>query len=245
VIALGSTAATGSIAASTTESTIASATSGGSISTATAATETATSATLGSLNEALVNLKNLLLLTLTFALGLATGSSDEVLFLILVNWLGVSPLLILLATLVWLAGLRDTSAKLKLLLGKCGKVISVGDAIILWFGLGLSISWRNLSFLLFGLGNSLTSLLILQFSIAFVRAPAMGDLLLRVTVVVRKKSHNKRIRQVSPDNSTAVSVKGTATSATFMCSTGATALFRVICSPAAVGGTPSVAITES
>jgi hypothetical protein len=187
VSAFGSTASTGSVAASTTEPTITSATSGGSIPAATATTETATSAALGSLNEALVNLKNLLLLTLTFALGLATGSSDEVLLLILVNWLGVGPLLILLATLVWLAGLRDTSAKLKLLLGKCGKVIGVGDAIILWFGLGLCISWRNLPFLLFCLGNSLTSLLILQFSIAFVCAPAMGDLLLRVTVVVRKR----------------------------------------------------------
>jgi hypothetical protein len=73
----------------------------------------------------LVDLKELLLLTLALTLGLSTRSSNEVFFLLLGDWLGVGPLLVLLAALVWLAGLRDTTAKSELLLSLLSEVIGI------------------------------------------------------------------------------------------------------------------------
>jgi hypothetical protein len=183
-----STGASGTITTASTESALAPATAGWSVA-ATAAPETATSATLGGLDEALVDLKDLLLLALALTLGLPTGSGDKILLVILVDRLGVRPLLILLAALVGLASLGDAGTKLELLLRELGKVISVGNAVVLGFRFSSrfndAFTWCSVSgqsFLLFRLGNGLTGLLILQLSNTFVCAPAMAGLLLGVTV---------------------------------------------------------------
>jgi hypothetical protein len=188
--ALGASTAAGSVAASATKSALASPAAGGSISTAAAASETSAGAAatrLGGLDEALVDVDDLLLLALTLTLGLATGAGNEVLFFILGDCLGVGPLLVLLAALVGLAGLGDTGAELELLLGLLGKVVGVGDAVVLRLSLGLlGGSWGSLALLLVSLGNGIAGLLILQLGIALVGAPAVAGLLLGVTVEVRR-----------------------------------------------------------
>jgi hypothetical protein len=80
---------------------------------------------LGCLDEALVNVKNLLLLALTLALSLTTRSSNKVLFLFLGNSLGVGPLLVLLAAFVGLAGFWDSGTKSGLLLLKLLQIFSI------------------------------------------------------------------------------------------------------------------------
>lgn len=237
--------ASGTISTSSTES-LASAASGSSISTATTATETATSATLRGFDEALVNLKDLLLLTLTLTLGLSAGPSNEVFFLILDNRLGVCPLLVLLAALVWLAGLGDTGTKLELLLSELSKVISVGDAVILWLGRLAIGGFTSQSFLLFGLGNSLASLLVGQFSVTFGRAPAVASLLLGVTVLVRKEFFLILTWiVVLPANSTAMSVELATSSTALIGSAGSSLLRTVISWLSSVVCAASVAVTES
>jgi hypothetical protein len=237
--------ASGTISASSTEAALGSAASGSSISTATTATETATSATLRGFDEALVNLEDLLLLTLTFTLGLSAGPSNEVFFLVLDNRLGICPLLVLLAALIWLAGLGDTGTKLELLLSELSKVISVGDAVILWLG-RLAIGAFSQSFLLFGLGDGLASLLVGQFSVTFGRAPGVASLLLGITVLVRKKFFLILTWiVVSPANSTAMSVKLTTSSTALIGSAGSSLLRTIISWLSSVVCAASVAVTES
>jgi hypothetical protein len=75
------------------------------------------------------------LLALTLALGLSTRASDEGFLLLLGKGFGVGPLLVLLAAFVWLAGFWDSGAKVELLLGLLGEVISVRDAVVFWLWL--------------------------------------------------------------------------------------------------------------
>jgi len=118
------------------------------------------------LDEALVDFKELLLLALTLTLGLSARSSNKVFFLVLGDGFGVCPFLVLLAALIWLAGLRNSGTKCGLLLCELSKVISIRDAIVLWLGFssGLSIdstlAVTNQRVLLIGLGNCVTSLLV-------------------------------------------------------------------------------------
>lgn len=199
--ALGASTAAGSVAASATESTLESASAGGSVSTATAATEASTGAAtarLGSLDEALVDVEDLLLLALTLALGLAAGASNEVLLFFLGDRLSVGPLLVLLAALVGLAGLRDPGTELELLLGQLGEVIGVGDAVVLGLSLGLGLGGCSLALLLVSLSNGITGLLILQLGIALVGAPAVASLLLGVTVAVRRGTWKDGVKSYPP-----------------------------------------------
>jgi hypothetical protein len=143
----------------------------------------------------LVDLKELLLLTLALTLGLSTGSSDEVFFFLLGDWLGVGPLLV---NLVWLTGFRDTGTKSELLLSLLSEVIGVRDAVI--FGLGLG-SWltstiggsgitiTGQSLLLIGLGNGFTSLLVVEFGFTIVSTPAVSSLLLGFAEIISKFAH--------------------------------------------------------
>ena len=153
---------------------------------ATASTEsTATASTaLSSRYETLVDLEDLLSLALTLTLGLSGRCSDEVLFLFLSESLSVGPLLVLLAAFVWLAGLRDTGTKGKLLLGLLSEVISVGDGVVLWLGFSLndtfSITGQGLFSLSFS--NSFTGFLILELGSALICTPAMVSLLLGLSV---------------------------------------------------------------
>jgi hypothetical protein len=150
----------------------------------------------------LINFKKLLLLALALTLGLASRTSNEVFLFFLRDGFGVSPLLVLLATLIGLTSLRNTSTKGKLLLSKLSEVVRVRDAVVLRLELscgfgGGGINWRSVavtsqSVLLFGIGNSFTSLLISEFGSAFVSTPAMASLLLGITEHVRKAGIQER-----------------------------------------------------
>jgi hypothetical protein len=149
---------------------------------------------LGCLDEALVNVKNLLLLALTLALGLATRSSNEVLFLFLGNSLGVGPLLVLLAAFVGLAGFWDTGTKSGLLLLKLLQIFSIRLAVVLWLSFGgcpiggSSIAVTGQCLLLFGLGESFTSFLILELGFTLGGTPSVSGLLLRFAVYILEKA---------------------------------------------------------
>jgi hypothetical protein len=150
----------------------------------------------------LINFKKLLLLALALTLGLASRTSNEVFLFFLRDGFGVSPLLVLLATLIGLTSLRNTSTKGKLLLSKLSEVVRVRDAVVLRLELGGGfgsggINWRSVavtsqSVLLFGIGNSFTSLLISEFGSAFISTPAMASLLLGITEHVRKAGIQER-----------------------------------------------------
>ena len=174
-LATGSTTATaagGTIAAGTT--------------TRAATAATATSSALG-LNVALVDLNDLLDLALTLALGLATGTGDEVLSLILDEGLGGSPLLVLLGTLVGLADAQGLlSLKGELLLSELGEVLRVRDVLVLGLlllGLLGGLTLGN-GLLLLGLSDLLASLLILKLSLALGGTPRLGSLLLGAAIDV-------------------------------------------------------------
>jgi hypothetical protein len=134
----------------------------------------------------MIDLDDLLLLALALTLGLAARSSDKVFLFLLGDSLGICPFLVLLAALVWLAGLRDTSAKSELLLSLLSEVISVGDAVVFGLGLGNFSSWGGLSvtsqsLLLISLSDSLTSYFISEFGASFGGTPSVSCLLLRFT----------------------------------------------------------------
>lgn len=166
-VAATGTIATGTIATST-------------ITTATTAiTAGTTAATAGStgggralvLNPSLVDVEHILGLALTFTLGLTAGRSNEVLGVLLVESLGVGPLLVSLAALVGLADLKGIG-KRSLLLELLSEVVGVRDSL----GLGLGGSLGTLgvldsSFLEFLLGDLLAGLLVLGLGITLVGAP--------------------------------------------------------------------------
>lgn len=154
----------------------------GSTSTSLAATELATAAAAssataltgrGSKHTVAVELNVDLLLARTFALGLALTTSNEIFLLVAGEGGTLGELLG--ATLVGLANVLG--GKRKLLLGQLSKVGSVGLALVLRLSLGLGLSIFPDGVLLFGLSNSLASLLISQFSVTVLSAPAMSSLL--------------------------------------------------------------------
>lgn len=177
VLGAGGTA-TGSTTGSTAGS--ATATAGIATGTTTAAASTTTSGTLG-LDETLVDLEDLLDLALTLALLLAGGASNELLGLILLEGLGVGPLLVLNDTLVGLADLEGgLGLESGLLLSELGEVLRVGDVLLLLL-LGDSLSGGLTlggGLLLLSLGDLLGGLLILQLGLALGSAPGKGSLLL-------------------------------------------------------------------
>lgn len=103
------------------------------------------------------------------------GAGDEF-FLVVIEGLGASPLLVELAALVGLTNL--VVAKAELLLGLLGKVVGVGDALVLGLG-GLGGLVLGTSFV--ALSDGLASLLVLQLGVALVGAPALSSLLRRGT----------------------------------------------------------------
>lgn len=177
VLGAGGTA-TGSTTGSTAGS--ATATAGIATGTTTAAASTTTSGTLG-LDETLVDLEDLLDLALTLALLLAGGASNELLGLVLLEGLGVGPLLVLNDTLVGLADLEGgLGLESGLLLSELGEVLRVGDVLLLLL-LGDSLSGGLTlggGLLLLSLGDLLGGLLILQLGLALGGAPGKGSLLL-------------------------------------------------------------------
>jgi len=149
--------------------------------TATAGTTSATTGALG-LDESRVEVNGLLDLALTLSLGLAS-SGGEVLLLLVLEGLGVGPLLVELAALV---GLTDLETRLEsgLLLSLLGEVIVVRDLLLGLF-LGGSLSSSSLlsgGVLLLVLSDSLAGLLVLKLSSTLVGTPRLGSLLVRATV---------------------------------------------------------------
>lgn len=158
------------------------------LTTASARATTATTATVTSvasvtttgtvlLLEAVVDVDNGLLLALTLALGLATATGEEILSILLEEWLGGGPLLVGLAALVGLADLK--LAKSKLLLSLLGEVVLVGDVLVLRLARGLeTFGILSDSLLQFGLGDLLAGLLILLLGLTLLGTPRLGSLLL-------------------------------------------------------------------
>lgn len=140
----------------------------------TAATST-TSARALRLDEAGIEVDGLLGLALTFALGLA-GRAGDVVLLLLLERLSGGPLLVELAALVGLTDL-EAGVKSSLLLGLLGKVLCVRDVLLLGLGGFFASGILNEGVLLLGLGNGLTSLLVLQLSVTLSGAPRLGSLL--------------------------------------------------------------------
>jgi hypothetical protein len=182
-----------SAAATTAVTTTATVTTALSATTTTAATASASTTTgaLG-LDEAGVEVDGLLDLALSLALGLASGGG-KVLLLLVLEGLGVGPLLVELAALV---GLTDLGAGLKsgLLLGLLGEVVFVGDLLLgLLLGGGLSgSSLLSSGVLLLVLSDSLAGLLILKLSLAFVSTPGLGSLLVGATRVQSVYGNTRR-----------------------------------------------------
>ncbi|KAI6772621.1 hypothetical protein HG530_003579 [Fusarium avenaceum] len=148
--------------------------------TATAGTTSATTGALG-LDESRVEVNGLLDLALTLSLGLAS-SGGEVLLLLVLEGLGVGPLLVELAALVGLADLK-TRLESGLLLSLLGEVVVVRD-LLLGLLLGSSLSSSSLlsgGVLLLVLSDSLAGLLVLKLSSTLVGTPGLGSLLVRAT----------------------------------------------------------------
>ncbi len=154
----------------------------------TTATATASGiALLWGLDKALVDLNDLLLLALTGALGLATGTGNELLLLLLLKSLSGSPLLVLLGTLVGLAG--GGSLELQLGLSLLDKVVSVRDVVVgllLLESASVSVDWSVVTILLDGdllggVGISLTGLLGVELGLTIVSTPSLSSLLGGVT----------------------------------------------------------------
>lgn len=149
--------------------------------TATAGTTSATTSALG-LDESRVEVNGLLDLALTLSLGLAS-SGGEVLLLLVLEGLGVGPLLVELAALVGLADL-ETRLESGLLLSLLGEVVVVRD-LLLGLLLGGSLSSGSLlssGVLLLVLSDSLAGLLVLKLSSTLVGTPGLGSLLVRAAV---------------------------------------------------------------
>jgi hypothetical protein len=151
---------------------------------AAAATATTAAAASGSLrlDEAGVKVNGLLHLALTLTLLLAAGAS-KVDVLLLLERLGVSPLLVELASLVGGSDL-DLRFESSLLLGLLDEVVGVRDALI--FGLNglLGSGILGLVLLLLCLSLGLTGLLVLKLSIAFGGTPRLSCLLIGATIII-------------------------------------------------------------
>lgn len=167
----------------------------------TASTSTASGVTLGwGLNEALVNVDDLLLLALTGTLGLSGRGSDEVLLLLLLELLSLGPGLVLLGTLVGLAG--GGSLESVLLLSLLDEVVGVRDVVVsllLLGGAAVSVDWGSLAVLLQGdllvtLGNSLTGLLVVELGLAGLTTPSVSSLLGGVTDSMLASSSECRLQ---------------------------------------------------
>lgn len=78
----------------------------------------------------------LLLLPLSFALGLLILALEVVRFVILRHLLGILPFLIGLGALVWLPSFQGPATELQLLLSLFGDIVGVGAGVV--FGLGLA-----------------------------------------------------------------------------------------------------------
>lgn len=116
--------------------------------TSASATAAATTGGAVALNVARVEFEGLLDLALTLTLFLAVVASDEFFVIILLESLGVGPLLVELATLVGLADL-EFSFESGLLLGLLSEVVGKGDALVLGFGGLLDGAFLGRSILLF------------------------------------------------------------------------------------------------
>lgn len=217
------TATTGTIATST----IATATAAVTASAAAATTGSTSRRALG-LNPGLVNIQDVLSLALTLALGLATGSSNEVLAIVLVESLGIGPLLVGLAALIGLADLEAT--KTELLLGLLGKVLLVRNALGLRLGRSLgALSILSGSLLELPLRDLLAGLLILLLSIAFVGAPRLSSLLvgtagrlaLRVPVVTVTRATAPRTTTVASTTAATGTTAGSLVDRAALIGTGA------------------------
>jgi hypothetical protein len=156
----------------------------GSIATAAAA---ASRVARGLLDEALVNLDDLLLLALTGTLSLAGRGGDESLLLLLLELAGAGPLLVLLGALV---GLASSSGGERELLSLLDEVVGVRDGVVLLLlleGAAVSVDGSGLAVLsqgdlAIGLSENFTGGLISALGLAGLTAPAVSDLLLRVTL---------------------------------------------------------------
>lgn len=144
---------------------------------ATATTTAATTSATGALrlDEARVEVNGLLGLLLTLAPVLARAGG-EVVRLLLLEGLGLSPLLVGLGALVGSTGL-EAGVKLKLLLGLLNEVVGVGDGLVLGLGVLFASGVLGESLLLLGLGNGLAGLLVLQLGLTLGGAPGSGGLL--------------------------------------------------------------------
>lgn len=149
--------------------------------TTTATTTAATATLLGSLNEAVLKLDDLLLLALTLALGLATGAGEVILGL-LDEFLGLVPLLVESRALVGLADLQGIGSKSGLLLGLLDKVVGVRDGLILLLGLSSRGGGVSLSILGISLGDGLGGLLVLELGLTLVATPSLSSSLVGTTV---------------------------------------------------------------
>ena len=156
---------------------------------AAAGTTTATASATGAvgLDEAVVDLEDLLGLALALALGLASGGGG-VLVVLLDEGLGAGPLLVGLGALVGLA-VADALFGLEgeLLLGLLGEVVVVGDVLLLGLGglggLGLGVGCLSLGVLLLAGGDVLAGLLVLQLGLALGGAPGLSGLLVGTAAV--------------------------------------------------------------
>jgi hypothetical protein len=191
----------------------------------------------------LIDVNGLLLLSLTLTLGLSGSGSNEVFFILLSDGLGVCPLLVLLAALVWLASFRDTGTECELLLGKISQVVFVALVVVLWLSLWFgnsAVGWCSVtakSLLGFGVGNSFTGLFISKLSSTFDSSPAMAGLLLRLA------SYGPAVTihvATSCTTSTAAS-----TSIVGSLSTSWSILSSVLSWLGSVVGAASIAVTES
>lgn len=169
---------TGSTASTTLTTTATTATLAATASTLATATLTTTAATAAAralrLGDAGVEVDGLLDLLLLLALSLASNRGEEVLLLVL-EGLGVGPLLVNLGALVGLTDLQAT-VKTELLLGELGEVIGVRDALVLRLSSLLASGVLSEGLLLLGAGNGLSGLLVLELGLALSGA-RLGSLL--------------------------------------------------------------------
>jgi hypothetical protein len=150
-----------------------------------AATASTTSTALtrrGSEHTVAIELDVDLLLALTFTLGLGILSGHEDLLLFLAGQ-GLALRELLAAALVGLADVLGGQAEL--LLSLLNKVGGVGLAPVFRLRLGLVLTLGGVSdsLLLFGLGDGLAGLLVLELSVAVVSTPAVSSLLLLLAIV--------------------------------------------------------------
>jgi hypothetical protein len=170
-------------AAAATEVASTSTTSLATVATATATTTATTGATTTSalgLDKAGVEVNGLLDLALTLTL-LLTVATSVVLLLVVLERLGVLPLLVELATLVGLANVKGVF-EAELLLGLLSEVLGVGDGLVLRLG-GLFGSVLSSGILLLALSDGITGLLVLQLGVALSSAPRGGGLLIGATMI--------------------------------------------------------------